>query len=441
MTSRLVFALLFLAAAFNLAAQDLHIDKLDGFVTLIEDHNRGIGSLTIHKDGQQLYNRNFGQSSMPQQQYDDHTRYQIGSITKTYTAVLIFKLIEKGTLSLEDRLEKFFPDIPGAKEITIRHMLDHTSGLGDYTWKDDNPDWLLEKVTEQQILDEIKHEGVAFKPGEKQEYSNSAYYLLAKITEKLYHKEYSILVQEQICQPLGLKNTASMAAIPENVYRPYEYDASGKWMQVEDFYFPNTRGVGDIVATTSDMLKFINALFSYKLLRKETVEIMKPMMEKKESFGRGLMPIPMRTQLLYGHGGDTKGTHSILGYNEKDKVAIALVLNGERYTRNQFLLGVLSIMYEEPFDLPIFKTIEVSTEEMDKYAGTYGSPELPIKIKIFRDKDVLYAQGTGQPAFPLDPYDNNKFQFEQAAVTIEFLPDGNSMLFKQGGMAIEAKKE
>jgi len=441
MTSRLVFALLFLAVAFNLAAQDLHIDKLDGFIDLIEDHDRSIGSLTIHKDGEQIYNRNFGQSNMPQQQHDMQTRYQIGSITKTYTAVLIFQLIEKGDLSLEDKLERFFPDMPGAKEITIRQMLDHTSGLGDYTWKDDNPDWLLEKVTEGQILDEIKHQGVAFKPGEKQEYSNSAYYLLAKIIEKLYHKEYSIVIQDQIGKPLGLKNTASIGTKPENVYRSYEYDASGKWMQVADFYFPNTRGAGDIAATTADMLKFINALFTCKLLKKETVELMKPVMEKKESFGRGLMPMPMRTQLLYGHGGDTKGTHSVLGYNEKDKVAIALVINGERYTRNQFLLGVLSIMYEEPFDFPTFKTIEVSTREMDKYAGTYGSPQLPIKIKIFHDKGVLHGQGTGQPAFPLDPYDNNKFQFEQAGVTIEFLPDGTRMMFKQGGMAMELKKE
>lgn len=440
MISRLVFTLFFLVGSFNLEAQDLHIDKLNNFITQIEDNNRSIGSLTIHKDGEQIYSRNFGQSNVPQQKYDAQTKYQIGSITKIFTAVLIFQLVEKGNLSLEDKLEKFFPDMPGAKVITIKQMLNHTSGLGDYTWKDNNPDWLHKKVTEPQILDEIKHQGLVFKPGEKQEYSNSAYYLLAKITEELYHKEYAILIQEEICQPLGLKNTASVSIKSENLYKSYKYDTSGKWIIVEDFYFPNTKGVGDIVATTVDMLNFINALFNYKILKKETVEIMKPIIENNESFGKGLMLMPMRTQLLYGHGGDTKGTHSVLGYNEKDRLSIALVINGERYTRNQFLLGVLSIMYQEPFDFPSFKTVEVSIEEMNKYVGTYSSPQLPIKIVILNDKGVLYAQGTGQPALQLDPYESKKFQFEEAGVKIEFLPESNIMIFKQGGMVIEMKK-
>lgn len=441
MTSRFFFTLSFLLGILNLTAQNLHIDEVDRFVTLIEDNNRSIGSLTIHKDGKQLYNRNFGQSNIPQQRHDQDTKYQIGSITKIYTAVLIFQLVEKGNLSLDDRLERFFPDMPGAKEITIAQMLNHTSGLGDYTWKEDDSNWLLKKVTEQQILDEIKHQGLVLKPGERQEYSNSAYYLLAKITEKLFRKDYPILIQEKICKPLGLKNTTSMAAKSANVYRSYNYDADGKWMEVEDFYFPNTKGVGDIVATTADMLTFINALFHYNILKKETVAIMKPIIAEKEYFGRGLMQIPMRTQLLYGHGGDTKGTHSVLGYNEKDGVSIALVINGERYTRNQFLLGLLSIMYEEPFDLPTFKTIEVSVAEMDTYTGTYSSPQLPIKIMIFHDKGVLYAQGTGQPALPLEPYDVKKFQFEEAGVQIEFQPEKNIMIFQQGGMVIETKKE
>ncbi|WP_300662409.1 serine hydrolase domain-containing protein [Fluviicola sp.] len=441
MASKFILSLLFVTAAFGITAQNLHIDQVDSFIGLLENNNRCIGSLIISKNGKELYHRDFGQAAVPKLKHDQHTKYQIGSITKTYTAVLIFQLIESGRLSLDDKLEKFFPEMPGASEITLKQMLNHTSGLGDYVWNEKDPNWLLKKVSEQQILDEIKRQGLAFKPGEKQEYSNSAYYLLANIAEKVYQKNYGILIQEQICQPLGLKNTASILTKPENVYLPYVYQTNGKWVKMPDFYFPNTKGVGDIVATPEDLLLFIQALFRYEIVKKETVEIMKPVLDPDEYFGRGLMQIPMRTQMLYGHGGDTKGTHSVLGYNEKDSVSIVLAINGERFTRNQLILGVLSIMYEEPFEFPEFKDVKVSAKEMDQYTGTYTSPELPIKIAVNHKDGVLYIQGTGQSPLPVEAYDTNKFQFEEAGVKIEFLADHKTMIFKQGGMTFEMKKE
>jgi len=441
MTSRLILVLLFIAATFNSAAQNLHLDKVDAFVTLIENNNRSIGSLTIYKNGKQLYDRNFGQTHITDQKINEQTKYKIGSITKTYTAVLIFELIEKGSLSLEDKLEKFFPDMPGAKEITIRQMLHHSSGLGDFVWKEENPDWLNQKVTEKQIFDEIKKQGLVFTTGEKQEYSNSGYYLLAKIAEQIGKKDYAALIDEKICRPLGLKNTVSMSKEATNVFASYTYGTDQSWTEAEDFYFPNTTGAGDIAATTADMLTFINSLFTYKILTKETVEKMKPVIEKKEYFGMGLLQMPMRTQMFSGHGGDTKGTHSALGYNEKDQISIALVINGERYSRNEFLLGVLSIMYEENFEMPTFKKVVVTPENLDMYSGTYSSPELPIEILIFHDKDILYAQGTDQPALPLEAYDIHKYQFEQAGVKIEFLPKSHQMIFKQGGMVFKMTKK
>src|SRR5690606_26340642 len=100
----------------------------------------------------------------------------------------------------------------------------------------------------------------------------------------------------------------------------------------------------------------------------------------------------------------------------------------------QFLLGVLSMMYEEDFEVPAFKEVEVHTTDLDRYTGTYYSKELPIDISVFHDKGILYAQGTDQPALPLEPYDTHKYQFDQVGVKLEFLPESNQMIFKQGGM-------
>lgn len=421
-------------------AQNLHLDEIDRYVTLVEKNNRGIGNLTIYQHGKELYNRDFGQAALKQPAYGPEAKYHIGSITKTYTAVLIFQLIEQKKLSLEDRLARFFPEMPGADEITIRQMLEHTSGLGDYVIRDGDPDWLLEKVTEQDILKEIKRQGLVNPPGTKEEYSNSAYYLLGKIAEKIHNKDYGFLVQEYISKPYGLKNTASLISKPEKVGKSYEYTANS-WQEKKDFYFPNTKGAGDIVATTEDMLRFINALFEYRILTKESIAVMKPVIEKKEYFGRGLMQIPLNKHRFYGHGGDTRGTHSVLGYNEEDGVSIALVINGERYPRNQFILGILSLMYEVPFELPNFTEYKATPEQLSTYSGTYSSPQFPLKVTISQSAGILYAQGTGQPAFPLDATAQHKFSMEEAGLKLEFKPESNSMILQQGGSEFELNKE
>ncbi|MNY45276.1 hypothetical protein D3C86_1803670 [compost metagenome] len=105
------------------------------------------------------------------------------------------------------------------------------------------------------------------------------------------------------------------------------------------------------------------------------------------------------------------------------------------------ILGVLSIMYEEPFELPSFQKVEVAAEELDRYTGTYASTKPAIKLAISNKKGTLYGQVSGQRAIPFEAYDKNKFQFEEAGVQLEFLPDGNTMIFKQSGRVLEMKKE
>lgn len=438
----LIFLTALVAMTVTLLGQDNNLKQVDSFISLIENNNRDIGSLAIYKDGKEVYYRNFGQSGIPGIRFDKDTKYQIGSITKTYTAVLLFQLVEQGKLSLDDRLADFFPDMPGATEITIRQMLNHTSGLGDYVYKESDVDWLLKKVSESAILDEIRQQGLLFSPGEQEAYSNSAYFLLARILEQKYKKQYGEILEQYLAGPYGLKHTRSILSRPEHVFSAYMYK-DGKWTEKEDFEFINTIGVGDIAASPGDMIRFINELFRYRILKKETVEIMKPILEKNEYFGRGLMQIPMRTAILYGHGGDTRGTHSVLGYNEKDGLSIALAINGQRYNRNAVLLGVLSIIYGEKFDFPVFKDINISDADMASYTGTYSSPELPMKIMISEASGSIIAQATGegQGAFPLEASARHQFTFEKAGIKMEFRPAEKKLIFCQGDMKFEMTKE
>ncbi|ARS42807.1 serine hydrolase [Sphingobacteriaceae bacterium GW460-11-11-14-LB5] len=411
--------------------------KINDYITYIDTNHRAVGSLSIFKDGEEIYNRSFGQTSLKKVSYNANTKYQIGSITKLITATLIFKLIEKGELDLEDKLAVYYPQIPNASKISIKNLLEHSSGLGDFLMKKDSIFWLIKKVSEQDIMNEIIRQGVSFQPNEKVAYSNTGYYLLTKILEKKHKQPYAKIVDEEIAKPLKLKNFSAYTPKTTNVFQSYNY--INQWNIIEDLNFSNVTGAGDISSTTQDLNVFITSLFQYKILKKETIELMKP---KHETFGRGIMPIPFYESMYYGHAGDTYGTHSIVGYNENDRISWALALNAARFDKNDFAIVLLSIIYNKPYELPNFKPyLNVKTNDLDKYLGVYASPDFPLKITVSKNGNILKAQATGQTDFPLDCYEVDKFTSAQYKLTIEFLPSEHRIIFSQGKNRITMDKE
>ena len=163
---------------------------------------------------------------------------------------------------------------------------------------------------------------------------------------------------------------------------------------------------------------------------------MKPDYTKKETLGRGLMLVPFYKHISYGHAGDTYGTHSLVSYNEKDHLGFSFSFNGERFPHNDFAIGILSIIYDKPYEIPV-----LTSEELDKYLGVYVSKQIPLKITITKNANTLIAQGTGQPAFPLEATGKDKFKFDKAGAKFGFNPTDKTMILFQGGGQIEFTKE
>ncbi len=265
---------------------------LDDYLNYLEAENQLIGTISIAKNGQEIYGRHFGQGNLLDKTIDPtQLVYQIGSITKLFTAVLIGQLVEQKKLHYGDLLQDYFPNMPNADKITLSQLLNHTSGLKDFVVKDDSlSEWLFEPVLEAEIIEQIVKNGVAFEPGEGLRYSNGAYYLLAKIVEQTYKKPYKQAINQQILTPLKLSRTHSIATTDsyQNIAQPYE--KLDEWTVVKDFYFPNVVGVGDMLSTPQELNRFIHALFENKLLQKATLETMLPV--KSAPFGYGIMAIP-----------------------------------------------------------------------------------------------------------------------------------------------------
>lgn len=345
-----VFAFSHAVRSAPVSSQGVHGERLDDFLHYVEANNGGIGSVSIFKGGHEVYAGSFGQKSLPGVAHDGDSKYQIASVTKMVTAILAFKLIEDGRLSLDDRLSDFFPDMPSARKITIRNLLEHSSGLGNFAIRDGSV-WVVDEVSQEEILDEIKKQGVAFEPGERVAYSNSAYFLLRMILEQKYGRGYHEIVAQEIVEPLGLHDFASAKSHPGNTFKSYAF--AGQWNEIKDIAYTNVIGVGDIASTTRDLNTLIVSLFQYRILRRETLEQMEPAVGA--GWGRGLAEFTYGENRFLGHAGDVLGSHSRVIYNPKDEVAISYSTNGERIPTNAFLEAIVGIVYGSDSAFPEIK--------------------------------------------------------------------------------------
>lgn len=206
------------------------------------------------------------------------SKFPIGSVTKTFTSILILQMQEQGLLKTSDTIEKYFPNIAWAPKVSIHHLLTHTSGIYSYTdaenffeWAENNP-----KATINDIISLFQNKELKFPPGEKHDYSNSGYILLAKILEQLSSKKYADLLKEKITQPLGMNNTFyDPNYTPEGEAYPHTLGISKSGIVLGKFYLLNwAHAAGGIVSTVEDLLKLNQAIDESTILKKETINKM-----------------------------------------------------------------------------------------------------------------------------------------------------------------------
>jgi D-alanyl-D-alanine carboxypeptidase len=439
-TRKLLFQILAILFATNIAGQSFNKEKLDSLLNLLSEKNKAMGSLAISKDGNVFYSKAIGFSQITPQQIasSEKTRYRIGSISKMYTATLIFQLIEEGRLDLSTPLDKYFPTVPNAQTITIGDMLNHRSGIHSFTSDSDYVKWMTEPKTKEEMVSIISAGKSEFEPGTRTAYSNSNFVLLGYIVEKICNKSYRKLLQKRICSKAGLEDTyyGEKTNVAKN--ECYSYIFKNNWEQEPETDMSIPHGAGSIVSTPSDLVRFIDALFSNKFISDTSLNKMKTIID---GLGMGMQQFPYENKVIYGHGGAIDGFNSILCYFPDERLAIAYCSNGTAYSINDILLGALSIYFNKPYSLPVFTTYTVKPEQLDQYLGYYSSVRIPLKITITKNDGKLFAQATGQPAFPLEPLAEHVFKFEVAGVVIKFNPEKAEFVLEQGGAKFAFTKD
>jgi len=431
MKSRSFYSILFVLFSVTSFAQEQKFLALDSLFQILDENNRFMGSLSISENGKIIYSKTIGKVDLASGKSSDYlTKFRIGSISKMFTACLIFQAIEENKLSLKQNINRFFPKITGAKEISIGNLLNHRSGIHNYTNDTSYFNYYTASKSQKEMLEIIQAGGSDFKPNSKAEYSNSNYILLSFILEKIYKKSYEELLDIKIIQPQGLKNTyfGKKLELAKNECASYRF--SGKWELENETHSSVSLGAGGIVSTTEDLLFFITKLFEGKIINTASLE---QMTKLEDGFGMGVFSVPFYDKKGFGHTGGIDGFSSFLYTFPEEKISIALTSNGSRFNNNDIGIAALSDCFDKSFSLPSFYAVKLTSADLDKYLGTYSNSEMPIKIVITKDSLSLKAQASGQQSFSLDATGKDAFEFSAAGVKIEFIPEKNLLILMQGG--------
>ena len=386
-------ALALLCAAEVHAADWAPARKLDAYFDALQSQGLANGSIAISEGGEIRYRRavGFARYTPPANEpADPNTRYRIGSVTKLFTAVLMLQLAEKASVTLDSRLAEFYPDLPNALQITYRNLLQHRSGLADYTRADGFDDWRRAPATHAQLLGIIDAAGSRFAPGERVEYNNSNYLLLGYVLEKVYEKPYGEIVRQQVIDKLGLGRT--LYGAPADGALPVSYEfRSGSWLTVEPTDPELHGGAGALLSTPSNLVRFMDALTTGRLV---SVHSLASMREQTGGSGMGLWSYDAAGQNGFGHGGAIEAFRACVYHFPDKRLSIAYTTNAPVLAMSEIVDESLALVFEPRRQPPAFAPQTLSDAQRKPFTGAWRSAEgLPTRMKFrdFRPPDAPLA--------------------------------------------------
>ena len=433
-----IFFLVIATCTMTVQAQNFDKAKLDSYFQALNENNKFMGSVSVFHNGNEIYSCAVGFADVDKQIANrELSKYCIGSISKMFTAVMIFQTIETGKLSLNQTINKYFPSIKNAEMITIADLLSHRSGIHNFTESGDFTKWPAK--SKEQMIDIISAGGSDFEPDTHADYSNSNYVLLSYILESIYKKPYVDILIEKIIRPLFLNNTyfgKSTIDINNNESNSYSY--SDKW-QIQSVTNPSvTLGAGCIISNPKDLNRFANALFNGKLISESSLSTM---LNIRDDYGMGIFPVPYFSQLGYGHRGGVDGFNSMLIYMPDDKISYAITSNGLNYNFTEIHIAVLNWIYGQQFDIPYLDKPTAHVTTPTEYTGRYKSSQFPLAVTVTSNGNALSIEAEGQPTIPLKADSEHVFRFIENDLTIVFNPVNSTMILIQGEGVFYFKKE
>jgi CubicO group peptidase (beta-lactamase class C family) len=459
---KLITTLLFILITQFALGQE-RIKRIDSLLSSLYSQEKINGNFLVAENGKVIYSRSFGiANESTKEKLNENSIFNLASVSKQFTAMAIMILKEKGKLNLDDEIKKYIPELSIYSGVTIRHLLNHTSGLPDYSKLLDSL-WDKTKIANNKNLVALfsKHKPtILFKPNAKYIYSNTGYAMLALVIEKASGYSYSDYLNKTIFKPLKMKNTFVYTArlTPKhisNLATGYMPDSLNKYVIPDSinetkfvYYCDGIVGQGRVHSTTLDLLKWDRALYTNKLLSKEGI---------KEIFEVATLEDKSKTKYGFGwiinenadfgkttsHDGSWPGykTH-IDRYIDNDKTIIILQ-NHEKVTIP--IKSIRNILYNKPLAIQKIRTeIKLTNNQLQKFVGIYEIQK-GVEMNISLNNDQLFTQLTGQNALPIFAENEMLFFLKIVDAQIQFEKNEAEEIIKlyllQNGNKKEAKRK
>jgi len=276
--------------------------QIDSLVSSVYNDSNGPGGVfLVSKEGKTIYRKAIGKSNIELDvDMIPENIFQIGSMTKQFTAIAIMMLQEEGKLNVSDTISKYLPDYPNGEKITIHHLLTHTSGIKDFTKMKSIMSIAKSDLKPKALVEFFKDEPIDFAPGEKFKYNNSGYALLGYIIELLSNQDYKSFIEEQIFAKVGMNHSyyANDNKIIKD--RAYGYHGGKEYKNKFGVSFTIPYASGALMSTVDDMLLWQQAINNNILISQKNKELV----FKNHSLNDG-------TKINYGYGWHLKELNSV----------------------------------------------------------------------------------------------------------------------------------
>lgn len=299
-------------------------DKVDVYLNKLKFN----GTVLLAKKGNILFRQGYGMANLQKKSPNTPNNiFQIGSVTKQFTALAIMQLQEQGKLNVKDPIQTYLPDYPHGDKITIHHLLTHTSGIPNYT---DFPDFLEtigQQVTVEQNLDKFKDKPLDFEPGSMSQYSNSGYIVLGAIIERVSKQTYENYIYEHIFKPLGMNDSGFRDGDVADKQFAVGYTKGLDTPSETPFVdTSNTYSAGAIYSTIDDLYKWDRSLYTEQLIKKITAEAMFTPFKDLYAYGWGVVD---EGRKIYAHTGRIPGFVAYLKHYMLDDMTVIVLSNND----------------------------------------------------------------------------------------------------------------
>ncbi|WP_236613951.1 serine hydrolase domain-containing protein [Nafulsella turpanensis] len=421
---------------------------------MAEDFMPGM-TVAVARNGNIIFSKGYGEADVEMGvAASSKTVYAIASLTKQFTAAAIMRLVEQDKIALDDPITKYLPDYPvQGHHVTIRHLLNHTSGIKSYTELDEEVELKRRPgLSYEEMIGLFASQPFDFKPGEQFRYNNSGYYLLGQIIGRVTGMPYEEYMEKKLLQPLGLRHTVfggPRRIIPERA-KGYQYERSreGKLINALPVIIKGD-AAGGLFSTAADLVRWTHLLHSGEVVSKESLQQMISPTElpsgPPRTYGFALDLAKLGNYKKVVHVGDIDGYNASLAHYPEEELTVVVLTNSDdtQHEMVEEFLARAALGMEVPWvpDLPLTK------EAASRYEGTYALQmgKRTAELRVLLEDGKLKVQLGDGKAFRLRFQGNHSFipVFDEN-IRLVFITDNGSvesMELHQGERVTSGKRK